>query len=107
MGRQLLRSATSVAANYRAMCRSRSTAEALARFAVVEEEADESLLWIELLNESGCNSDRLPNLMAEADQLVALAVSSIRTMRKRLESGENGRKPSGNPKSKIHNPKSP
>jgi four helix bundle protein len=52
MGKQLLRSGTSVAANYRAVCRARSKAEFIARIGVVAEEADESALWIELLEET-------------------------------------------------------
>ena len=52
MGKQLLRSATSVAANYRSACRARSRKEFAARIGVVLEEADESLFWLELLTES-------------------------------------------------------
>jgi len=52
MGKQLLRSGTSVAANYRAVCRARSKAEFIARIGVVAEEADESALWLELLEET-------------------------------------------------------
>ena len=53
LGKQLLRCGTSVAANYRAACRARSKAEFIARIAIVAEEADESVLWLELLIESG------------------------------------------------------
>src|SRR5216684_6114085 len=53
MGNQLLRSGTSVAANYRAVCRARSRAEFLAKIGVVVEEADEAVLWLELMTESG------------------------------------------------------
>lgn len=52
MGKQLLRSGTSVAANYRAVCRARSKAECIARIGLVAEEADESVLWLELLEET-------------------------------------------------------
>jgi len=52
IGKQLLRSATSVTANYRAACRARSKAEFISKLSIVVEEADESLLWLELLNES-------------------------------------------------------
>lgn len=52
MGKQLLRSGTSVAANYRSVCRARSTAEFIARIGIVAEEADESVLWLELLEEN-------------------------------------------------------
>jgi four helix bundle protein len=53
LGKQLLRSATSVAANYRAACRARSKAEFIAKLCIVVEEADEVLFWLELINESG------------------------------------------------------
>ena len=52
IGRQVLRSATSVGANYRAVCRARSTADMIAKLKIVEEEADETLYWLELLVES-------------------------------------------------------
>ena len=84
LGRQLLRSATSVAANYRAACRSRSRAEFIAKLGIVEEEADESALWLELLAESGLvKPERLMDLMNEADEFVAITVASIRTARNR------------------------
>ena len=53
LGKQLLRCSTSVAANYRAVCRSRSKAEFVSRISIAAEEADEAVLWIELLTESG------------------------------------------------------
>jgi four helix bundle protein len=53
IGRQLLRSATSVAANYRAVCRARSTADFISKLGVVLEEADETLFWLELLVDAG------------------------------------------------------
>ena len=53
IGKQLLRSGTSIGANYRAACRARSRAEFIAKLGVVVEEADESIYWIELLGESG------------------------------------------------------
>ena len=53
VGRQLLRSATSVGANYRAACRAKSTADFISKMGTVEEEADESLYWMELLVEAG------------------------------------------------------
>ena len=82
LGRQLLRSGTSVAANYRAARRARSRKEFLAKMGIVEEEADESSFWLELLADAGLVvSDELRRLRAEADQLVAIVVSSIRTAR--------------------------
>ena len=82
VGRQLLRAATSVGANYRAACRSRSTAEFVSRMAVVEEEADEAAYWMELLADAGIMPQaRIDELLDEANQLVAIAVTSIKTAR--------------------------
>lgn len=82
LGRQLLRSGTSVAANYRAACRSRSSAEFIAKLGIVEEEADESGLWIELIAESGLQKPaRLSELLQEANELTAITVASIKTAR--------------------------
>src|SRR5438874_11326029 len=82
IGRQLLRAGTSVAANYRAARRARSRREFLAKMGIVEEEADESSFWLELLAEAGLVvSDDARRLREEADQLVAITVSSIRTAR--------------------------
>ncbi len=67
IGRQLLRSATSIGANYRAACRARSKAEFRSKLAIAEEEADESLYWLELVVESGLvPSNRLAGLMKES-----------------------------------------
>jgi len=76
LGKQLLRSATSVAANYRAACRARSDAEFVAKIGIALEEADESLFWLELLEESGIiTANRLASLKQEADELTAILVS--------------------------------
>jgi four helix bundle protein len=84
IGRQLLRSGTSVAANYRAACRAKSTADFISKMGTVEEEADESLFWMEMLVEAGLMSaERLAPLMQEADELVAITVTSINTARRR------------------------
>jgi four helix bundle protein len=83
MGKQLLRCGTSVAANYRAACRGRSRAEFAARLGIVVEEADESMLWLELLADSGVVSHaRLEPLLAEARELTALFTASQHTTRK-------------------------
>jgi four helix bundle protein len=85
IGRQLLRSATSVGANYRAACRSRSVADFVAKMTLVEEEADESNYWLELLVEAKLvEAKRLEPLMKETGEIVAITVSSIKTARKRL-----------------------
>ena len=83
MGRQLLRSGTSVGANYRAACRSRSKAEFLAKLGVVVEEADESAFWLELLAETGTfKKEKLEALLDDAYQLTALFNASRNTMKR-------------------------
>ena len=82
IGRQLLRAGTSVAANYRSARRARSRREFVAKMGIVEEEADESSFWIELLAQAGlATSEQISELQGEADQLVAITVASIRTAR--------------------------
>jgi four helix bundle protein len=78
--RQLMRSATSVGANYRAVCRARSTPDFVSKLGIVLEEADESLFWIELLVDAGITStDRVRFLRSEANELVAIFVASLCT----------------------------
>jgi four helix bundle protein len=80
IGKQLLRAATSVGANYRAACRSRSKAEFVAKLGLVLEEADETVFWLELLVEARIvPAEKLQNLVAEANELTAIFVSSLRT----------------------------
>ena len=80
---QLMRSATSVGANYRSACRARSRADFIAKMGIVEEEADESVYWIELLVESGSvGDDQVSAMLAEAREIVSIAVSSIKTARR-------------------------
>ena len=85
IGAQLIKSGASTAANYRAACRGRSRAEFIAKLGIVEEEADESAFWLDLLVESGeeVPVDLLRNLECEAQEIVAMVVSSIRTARER------------------------
>ncbi|MGH9554983.1 MAG: four helix bundle protein [Terriglobales bacterium] len=85
MGRQVLRSGTSVAANYRAVCRARSRAEFVSRMAVVVEEADETIFWLELLVEAGVVPiKRLDSLIKEANELLLLFAASLRTAKQKL-----------------------
>ena len=80
IGKQLLRSGTSVGANYRAASRAKSLADFISKMGNVQEEADESVYWMELLLESGVSEgDLLTRLAGEAGELVAIAVSSIKT----------------------------
>jgi four helix bundle protein len=95
IGRQLLRSGTSVGANYRAACRARSRADFISKMGIVEEECDESIYWMELLVDGGqIRPLRLANLMKEAGELLAMVVVSCKTAKSR-----------NNPKSEIRNPK--
>lgn len=85
IGRQLLRSATSVGANYRAACRARSDSEMAAKLGIVLEEADESAFWLEMLVESGRMDEKsLSDLRNECDELVRIIAASIITIRRRL-----------------------
>jgi len=82
IGRQLVRCATSVGANYRAACRAKSIADLIAKLCIVEEEADECLYWMELLIEANFIPEaKLKNLMAEMNEIVAMTVASIKTLR--------------------------
>ncbi len=82
IGRQLLRSGTSVAANYRSARRARSRREFIAKMGIVEEETDESSFWLDLLVEAGLvPPGKVTGLRNEASELVAITVSSIRTAR--------------------------
>ena len=81
---QLVRSGTSVAANYRAVCRARSKAEFIAKIGIVVEEADETLFWLELLVETRIVTEaRMRSLMREANELLAIFAASQYTTRRR------------------------
>ena len=83
IGRQLLRSGTSVAANYRAVCRARSKAEFIAKIGTVVEEADETVFWLEMLIDTRIVSlSRADGLLKEANELLAVFAASQRTARK-------------------------
>jgi four helix bundle protein len=82
IGSQLIRSGTSVGANYRSACRGRSKPDFNAKAGIALEEADESLYWMELLAESGTVPlETLRALMKEASELVAIFTASIKTAR--------------------------
>ncbi len=96
IGNQLLRSGTSVGANYRASCRAKSTADFAHKLSIVEEEADESIYWMVLLVEGKIvKENSLAKLMDEADQILSIIVSSIKTVKEKR-----------NPQSQIQNLKS-
>ena len=94
IGNQLVRSGTSVGANYRAACRSRSKAEFVAKIGIVAEESDESAFWLELIMDANLlKTELVAALHREAEELTAIFTASGRTARM------------NNPKSKIRNPK--
>jgi len=83
LGKQLMRSGTGVAANYRASCRSRSKAEWIAKIGVVVEEADETIFWLEMLSDCGIVAiTKLESLLAEAHELSAIFTASQFTARR-------------------------
>ena len=97
IGKQLLRSATSVGANYRAACRGKSIADVVHKLSIVEEEADETIYWMELLIEAEIFPEtRLATVISETNEIVAMTVASIKTLRESKSAIQN-------PKSKIQN----
>jgi four helix bundle protein len=86
IGRQVLRAATSMAANYRAACRARSRAEFVAKIGLVVEEADETVFWLELLVEGGIHpSEKVAGVLKEANELLAIFAASQRTARSSVQ----------------------
>ncbi len=80
IGNQLVRSGTSIGANYRAACRSRSRAEFAAKLGVVAEEADETIYWLELIRDGNLlPENKLDDLLKEADELTAIFTAGRRT----------------------------
>jgi four helix bundle protein len=87
MKRQLIRCGTAVGANYRAASRARSRAEFIAKLGIVEEECDESLYWLDVIAELGLvKKSLLADLQREADELLAITISSIKTARTNIKS---------------------
>jgi len=79
IGNQLLRSGTSIGANYRAACRARSKVEFRAKLGICIEEADETIYWLEILGKSGIDQEKLLEaLIKETDELVAMLVASVK-----------------------------
>ncbi|PIR93568.1 four helix bundle protein [Candidatus Falkowbacteria bacterium CG10_big_fil_rev_8_21_14_0_10_43_10] len=80
IGNQLIRSGTSVGANYRAVCRARSTAEFISKLGIVVEEADESGFWLEIIIESGLmKKELIKPLLKETEEIISIMVSSIKS----------------------------
>lgn len=96
---QLVRCGTSVGANYRAACRAKSAADFISKMGTVEEECDESIYWMELLEESGkIQPAMLMPLKREASEILAMVVASINTTRRGRSSGQSAIR---NPQSAI------
>ena len=94
IGGQLIRCGTSVGSNYRAACRAKSRADFIAKMGIVEEECDETIYWMELVIELDLVDERrIADLKIEANEILSIAVASIKTARSR------------NPQSAIRNPK--
>jgi four helix bundle protein len=87
VGRQLLKSATSVGANYRSARRAQSKADFISKMSIAQEEADETAYWLEMAIDSGLvKKDAVGGLLREADELTAMLTSSIKTAKKRTNS---------------------
>lgn len=86
LGKQMLRSGTSVGAHYRECTRARSVAEFISKLEGALQELDETAYWLELLQQAGITSDgRLALMRNEADELTAILVSSVRTAKSRRD----------------------
>jgi len=84
IGKQLIRSGTSIGANYRAACRAKSQADMINKLKIVEEESDETQYWLELLVESGIVSqDQIASIYKETGEILAMTVASLKTLRNR------------------------
>ncbi len=86
IGRQILRSATGVGANYRAACRARSKAEFISKLNIVLEETDETLYWLELIEESGLiNKEKLADIIRENKELVAIFIATLKSLKNKWQ----------------------
>src|SRR5512141_3513126 len=84
IGRQLIRSGTSIGANYRAACRAKSSADMINKMKIVEEESDETEYWLELLVEAGLvPQSQIAHIYKETDEILAMTIASIKTLRNR------------------------
>lgn len=108
LGKQLLRSGTSVAANYRSATRAKSPADFIAKMSIVEEEADESAMWLDLLEAAGrISSPAAQPMTKEAGELTAIAVASIRTARRNVATSRTSTGSEAFPRSPLRATRSP
>ena len=85
LGNQLVRSATSIGANYRASCRAKSKKDFISKLKIVEEEADETIYWLELIEQAKIlDPKKLEDLTKEANELLSIFVTSIKTAKSNL-----------------------
>jgi len=107
LGNQLLRSGTSVAANYRSATRAKSPADFIAKMGIVEEESDESFLWMDLLEASGrLQPAKAQALIKEASELTAISVASILTARRTASISRTTTRTATVPRSALRAPRS-
>ena len=84
LAKQIVRSGTSIGANYRAACRAKSTADMINKLKIVEEESDETAYWLELIVEAGYQSqEEVSPISKETNEIIAMTVASIKTLRAR------------------------
>ena len=84
IGKQLIRSGTSIGANYRAACRAKSTPDMINKMKIVEEESDEAEYWLELLVEAELvPQEQIKTIYKETDEILAMTVASLKTLRNR------------------------
>lgn len=83
---QIIRSGTSVAANYRAACRAKSPKDFISKMGIVEEECDETVFWLEIIEEleMSTDSDELKTIIKEANEILSITVASIKTVKNKL-----------------------
>ena len=94
IAKQIIRSGTSIGANYRAACRAKSTPDMINKLKIVEEESDETMYWLEILVEAGlAPKEQIRDLYKETNEILSMTIASIKTLR-------------GRSQSKIVNPKS-
>ena len=87
IARQIVKSSTSIGANYRAACRAKSTSDFINKLKIVEEETDETIYWLELLGESSLiGKDKIEDLMKETNEILSIIVASINTSKKNPKS---------------------
>ena len=86
ISKQIVRSSTSIGANYRAACRAKSAPDFINKLKIVEEETDETLYWLEILEESSLiQMDKISDLMKEVNEILSIIAATINTVKKKLK----------------------